>query len=59
MDTCLYISQLPQMEPIASQVRNHYSQKNQEAHLVRALAFKMTANVDWRSNVSISNPAFE
>jgi len=33
------------MEPMASQVRKHYSQKNQQAHLGRALshAFKKTA----------------
>ena len=38
------------MEPIPSQVRNHYSQKNQEAHLERALAFKKAANLHWPSN---------
>jgi hypothetical protein len=41
------------MEPTARQVRNHYSQKNQEAHLERALAraFKKTANSHCQSNV--------
>jgi hypothetical protein len=35
------------MEPTASQVRHHYSQKNQEAHLERALAraLQKTANL--------------
>jgi len=35
------------MEPTASQVRNHHSQKNQEVHLERALAraFKKTVNL--------------
>jgi hypothetical protein len=33
------------MEPMPSQVRNHYSQKNQEAHLASALAFKKEANL--------------
>jgi len=35
------------MEPTASQVRNHYSQKNQEAHLEGALAraLQKTANL--------------
>ena len=44
----VYIPQLRfiNMEPMASQVRIHYSQKNQEVHLERALAraFKKTAN---------------
>jgi len=41
------------MEPTASQVRNHYSQKNQEAHLERALAraLQKTANLHCQSNV--------
>jgi len=49
------------MEPTASQVRNHYSQKNPEAHLERALAraLKQTANVHCRSNLWNSNPAFK
>jgi hypothetical protein len=35
------------MEPTASHVRNHYSQKNQVAHLERALAraLQKTANL--------------
>jgi hypothetical protein len=47
------------MEPTASQVRNHYSQKNQGAHLEEEHAheFKTTANVDCRSNVS-TQPQF-
>jgi len=49
------------MEPTASQVRNHYSQKNQEAHLERALAraSQQTANLHCRSNVWTSHPTFE
>jgi hypothetical protein len=49
------------MEPMASQVRNHYSQKNQEAQLERALARALmnTANYHCWSNVWTSNPAFE
>jgi len=38
-------SSLPQIEPMPSQVRNHYSQKNQEVHLERALAFKKAVNL--------------
>ena len=34
---------LQQMEPMPSQVRNHYSHKNQKAQLDRALAFKNAA----------------
>jgi hypothetical protein len=51
----VYIPQLHfiNMEPTASQVRNHYSQKNQEAHLERALAraLQKTANLHSQSNV--------
>jgi len=49
------------MEPTPSQVRNHYSQKNQETHVERALAHasQKTANLDCRSNVCTSSPAFE
>jgi hypothetical protein len=51
----VYIPQLHfiNMEPTASQVRNHYSQKNQEAHLERALAraLQKTANHYCQSNV--------
>ena len=45
------------MEPMASQVRKHYSQKNWEAHLEWALAraFKKTANFHCQSNISTSN----
>jgi len=47
------------MKPTASQVRNHYSQTNLEAHLerARAHAFMNTANHHCRSNVGTSNPA--
>jgi len=38
-------SSLQQMEPMPSQVRNHYSQKNQEAHLERVLTFRKAANL--------------
>jgi len=40
-------------EPTASQVRNHYSEKNQEAQLERALAhaFKETATFHCQLNV--------
>jgi len=41
------------MEPTPSKVRNHYSQKNQEAHIERALAFKKAANLHCPSNVCI------
>jgi len=47
-------SLLQQMEPTPSQVRNHYSQKNQKAHLERALAFKKAANLHCPSNVCLS-----
>ena len=61
--TSLYIPNFSSsiMEPMASQVRNHYSQKNQEAHLERALAHALvnTADHHCRSNVWPSNPAFE
>jgi hypothetical protein len=39
------------MELMSRQVRNYYSQKNQVAHLVRALAFKKAANFCCPSNV--------
>jgi len=45
------LSSIPQMEPTPSQVRNHYSQKNQESHLKRALAFKKEAHLHCPSNV--------
>jgi len=45
-----FLSSLPQMEPMPSQVRNHYSQKNHEAHLQRALEFKKAANLRCPSN---------
>jgi hypothetical protein len=43
------------MEPTASQVRNHYSRKNQEAHLERALAraLQKTANLHCQSNFEL------
>jgi len=43
------------MEPTPSQVRNHYSQRNQEVHLERALTFKKAANLDCPSNVCLPN----
>jgi len=46
-------SSLQQMELTPSQVRNHYSQQNQEAHLERPLAFKKAANLHSPSNVCI------
>jgi len=46
-------SSLQQMEPTPSQVKNHYSQKHQEAHLERALAFKKAANLHFPSKVCI------
>jgi hypothetical protein len=53
--TSLYIPNFTSsnMEPTASQVRNQYSQKNQEAHLERALAraLQKTANLHCQSNV--------
>ena len=48
------LSSLQQMEHTPSQVRNHYSQMNQEAHLERALAFNTAANLHCPSNVCIS-----
>jgi len=49
------------MEPTASQVRNHYSQKNQEAHLERVLAGALAE--DSQSSLPIKclniQPAFE
>jgi len=49
------------MKPTASQVRNHYSPNNQEAHHDRAHAQALmnTANHHCWSNVWTSNPAFE
>jgi len=63
--TSVYIPQLHfifiNMDPMASQVRNHYEQKNREAHLERApaCALNKTANLHCWSNVWTSNPAFE
>jgi hypothetical protein len=39
------------MNPMASELSNHYAKKNQEAHLETALAraFKKTANLHLRS----------
>ena len=48
-----FLSSLQQMEPMPSQVTNHYSQKNQEAHLERALAFKKAANRHFPPNVGL------
>jgi hypothetical protein len=38
------LSSLQQMEPAPSQVRNHYLQKNKEAHMERALTFRNAPN---------------
>jgi len=46
-----FLSSFLQMEPTPSQVRNHYSQKNQEELFERALAFKKVANLCCSSNV--------
>jgi len=43
------------MEPIPSQVRNNYWQKNQQAHLQRALVIKNAANLCYPSNVCLPN----
>ena len=45
------LSSLPQMEPTPIQVRNHYSQSNQEAHLEGPLVVKNAANLYCPSNV--------
>jgi len=47
-------SSLQQMEPMPSQVRNRYWQKNQEAHGERALGFKKAANLHCPSNVCLT-----
>jgi hypothetical protein len=44
--TCL--SSLEQMEPMPSQVRNHYSQNNQEGHIEWAYAFKQATNLHFQ-----------
>jgi len=46
-------SSLKQKEPTPSQVRNHYSQKNQETHLESAIASKKAANHHCPSNVCL------
>jgi len=43
------------MEATPSQVRNHYSQENHEAHLEKALALKNVANLHCSSNVCLPN----
>jgi len=48
-----FLSLLSQMEPTPSQVRNHYSQKNQEAHLEKALAFNKEAKFRSPSTVCL------
>jgi len=48
-----YLSSLQQMEPMPSQVKNHYSQTNQEAHHERTLALKQAAKLQCPSNVSL------
>jgi len=47
------LSSLQQIEPTPSQVRNHYSQNNQEEHIERALAFKKAANLHFPSDVCL------
>jgi hypothetical protein len=39
---------LQQMDSVPSQVRNHYLQGNEEAHLERAHAFKRAANLHFQ-----------
>jgi len=46
-------SSLQQMEPTPSQVRNHYSQKNEQACLERAVVFKKATNLHCPSNVCL------
>ena len=57
--TSLYITNFTssKKEPTAGPMRNHYSQKNQEEHLGRALAraLQKTANLHCQSNVWTSN----
>jgi len=48
------LSSLQQMELTPSQVRNHYSQNNQQEHLETALAFKKAANHHFPSNVCLT-----
>jgi len=43
-------SLLQQMESMPSQLRNHYSQKNQEAHLEKQLVYKKAANCHCPTN---------
>jgi len=57
IDTCSHIAQLSIFitahGTTPSQVRNHHSQINQEAHLERALAFTAAGNLQCLSNVSL------
>jgi len=46
-----FLSSLQQMEPSPSQVRNHASEENQEAHPERALVFKKASILHCQSNV--------
>jgi len=48
------LSLLLRMKPMPSQVRNHYSQKNQEAHLERAHAYKKAAHLRRQSNLCLA-----
>jgi len=50
-----FLSSSQQMEPTPSQVRNHYWQKKEEAHLERALAFKKAVNLHCTWSVSLRN----
>ena len=44
------LSSLQQMKPMPSQVTNHYSQMNPEAHLERSLAYNKAADLHYPSN---------
>jgi len=46
-----FLSLLPQLESMPSQLRNHYSQKNPKAHLQSATAFQKAAYVHCPFNV--------
>jgi len=51
-----FLSPFQQKKPMPSQVRNHYSQKNQDAHFERALRleFKKIVNLYCQSNIRLS-----
>jgi len=50
-----FLFSLQQMEPMPSHMRNPYSHMNHEAHLERALAFKIAANASCPSTVGLPN----